>query len=474
MSAKAVRRHPLRPAALALAVLGLLPGHTGPAAASAAPAAESPPRALAPAPAHASAPAHACAHAAASSGASATAHASTFTFAGTLTDTFTGTLTDPSTDASAPVLRPDGDGQCTIPSEVIKGTPWSLRRVLLDQLWQHTRGEGVTVAVIDTGVDDRNPQLAGAVDARRGRDFIGAKGDGTFDPVGHGTKVAGIIAARPAKGTGFVGIAPGATILPIRQNDDRNRGRARTMALAIRHAVDRKARVINVSQDTTKPLEPDSELARAVRYAVERDVVVVASAGNGGADGRSRNTYPAALPGVLAVAASDRNNERAPFSQPGGFVGVAAPGVDMVSTVPVRGQCADDGTSFSAPYVAGVAALIRAKHPRWTNANVIAQIQQTAQRAGPGHDRFLGWGVVDPVKALTEDAGPITEPTPDAGPATGRDQRIVPVELTDGEPPQERRERIAVYVVGGGLVTGTLLVAGSVTVRDRRRRSPAA
>lgn len=453
MSAKAVRRHPLRPVALALAVLGLLPGHTGPAA-------ESPPRALASAPAHA----------AASTGASATAHASAFTFA----DPFAGTLTDPSADASAPVPRPDGDGQCTIPSEVIKGTPWSLQRVLLDQLWRHTRGEGVTVAVIDTGVDDRNPQLAGAVDARRGRDFIGAEGDGTFDPVGHGTKVAGIIAARPAKGTGFVGIAPGARILPIRQNDDRNRGRARTMALAIRHAVDRKARVINVSQDTTKPLEPDSELARAVRYAVERDVVVVASAGNGGADGRSRNTYPAALPGVLAVAASDRNNERAPFSQPGGFVGVAAPGVDMVSTVPVRGQCADDGTSFSAPYVAGVAALIRAKHPRWTNANVIAQIQQTARRAGPGHDRFLGWGVVDPVRALTEDAGPITEPTPDAGPATGRDQRIVPAELTVGETPQERRQRIAVYV-GGGLVTVTLLVAGSVTVRDRRRRrSPGA
>lgn len=373
----------------------------------------------------------------------------------------------PQTASSSVATQANADGQCTIPSDVVKGTPWSLKRVLLDQLWQDTKGKGVTVAVIDTGVDDKHPQLVGAVDAKLGRDFISKKGDGTLDPVGHGTKVAGIIAARPVEGTGFVGIAPEATIMPIRQNDDKDSGKADTMALAIKYAVDKGARVINISQDTTKPLAPDSKLALAVKDAIDHDVVVVASAGNRGADGKLRNTYPAALPGVLAVGASDRNNERAPFSQPGEFVSVAAPGVDMVSTVPGRGHCVDNGTSFSAPYVSGVAALIRAKHPTWTYGNVIAQIQQTAQRLGLGHDRFIGWGVIDPVKALTEDDKPITEPTPDTRRPQG--QQVVPVKLTVGETPQERKERIAMYFLGGGVVTVTLLIGGSITLRDWRR-----
>lgn len=315
-------------------------------------------------------------------------------------------------------LRLAGSGSCTFPSEQqFKARPWPLQRVLLDELWQGTRkGKGVRVAVIDTGVDDDNPQLTDAVDKAAGLDLLtkGKGGDPTHDEVGHGTKVAGIIAARPAEGTGFVGLAPGATVIPVRQNDADSSGDSDSMAAAIRHAVAKGADVVNISQDTTKPLAATSELAEAVREALAQGVVVVASAGNDGLDGKTKDTYPAAFEGVLAVASSDRNNERAAFSQPGDFVGVAAPGVDIVSTVPGGGQCTDSGTSFSAPFVAGVAVLLKEKYPDWTPAQIVTRIEQTAERSVNGHDDFVGWGVVDPVRAVQEaDSGrPPSSPTP--------------------------------------------------------------
>ncbi|MDJ0342334.1 type VII secretion-associated serine protease mycosin [Streptomyces sp. H10-C2] len=397
----------------------------------------------------------------------------------------------------------EGSGECTFPmAKQIQGLPWALQRVVFDELWQDTKGKGVRVAVIDTGVDDANPQLSSAVDRAAGTDLLphpedkpqdpameaskskgktktkgdakvpvrSGDGDGTTDPVGHGTKVAGIIAARPRVGTGFVGLAPEATIIPIRQNDDKGSGTAATMAAAIRHAIQKDARVINISQDTVKPLRADSDLALAVREALNRDIVVVASAGNDGLAGEVKMTYPAAYPGVLAVAASDRNDERAPFSQTGSFVGVAAPGVDMVSTVPKGGQCVDNGTSFSAPYVAGVAALIRAKHPRWTQAQVVAQIEQTAERPIKGRDDFIGWGVVDPVRALNEDEHPVSIPTPDHAVSDGP-VGPEPMALHLGETRQERITRISTYVLTGTGVLIAVIAGCAVVLRDRRRRS---
>ncbi|WP_030693276.1 type VII secretion-associated serine protease mycosin [Streptomyces globisporus] len=380
----------------------------------------------------------------------------------------------------------DGSGECTFPmKKQIEGTPWPLQRVLLDELWQDTKGKGVRVAVIDTGVDDVNPQLRTAVDAKAGKDYLKpdkknpsygdenrGKTDGTVDEVGHGTKVAGIIAARPRKGTGFVGLAPEATVIPIRQNDEKNSGKSDTMAQAIDYAVLKGAQVINISQDTTQPLGPDSPMAKAVARAVEKDVVVVASAGNDGMDGALKKTYPAAFPGVLAVASSDRNNERAAFSQSGPMVGVAAPGVDIVSTVPGGGQCVDNGTSFSAPYVAGVAVLLRAKYPEWSAAQVVARIEQTAVRSINGRDDHVGWGVVDPVRALADLPGtPASSPVPDPGPP--KPPAPEPARLTLSETPQERSERLATYALGiGGVLVA--VVAGTATViRDSRRRREA-
>ncbi|MFD3530954.1 type VII secretion-associated serine protease mycosin [Streptomyces sp. NPDC058664] len=380
-----------------------------------------------------------------------------------------------------PVL--DGSGECTFPmKKQIEGTPWPLQRVLLDELWQDTKGKGVRVAVIDTGVDDVNPQLRSAVDAKAGKDYLKpdkenpgfgdekrGKTDGTVDDVGHGTKVAGIIAARPRAGTGFVGLAPEATIIPIRQNDEKNSGKSDTMALAIDHAVAKGAHVINISQDTTQALGPDSPMAKAVARAIAAKVVVVASAGNDGMDGKLKNTYPAAFPGVLAVASSDRNNERAVFSQSGTFVGVAAPGVDIVSTVPGGGQCVDNGTSFSAPYVAGVAALLRAKYPEWTAAQIVTRIEQTAVRSVNGRDNHVGWGVVDPVRALADAPGtPPSSPTAD--PAPPKPPAPEPARLALSETPQERSERLATYTLGIGVVLVAVVAGTATVIRDSRRR----
>lgn len=400
--------------------------------------------------------------------------------------TLTGLLAAPAA-AVAPGPEPwalDGSGECTFPmKKQIEGTPWPLQRVLLDELWQHTKGKGVRVAVIDTGVDDVNPQLREAVDAKAGKDFLKpdpknpgfgdekrGKTDGTVDDVGHGTKVAGIIAARPRKGTGFVGLAPEATIIPIRQNDEKNSGKSDTMAKAIDWAVAKGADVINISQDTTQRLDTDSDMGVSIAKAIEKKIVVVASAGNDGMDGKFKKTYPAAFPGVLAVASSDRNNERAAFSQAGPMVGVAAPGVDMVSTVPGGGQCVDNGTSFSAPYVAGVAALLKARYPDWSAAQIVARIEQTAIRSINGRDGYVGWGVVDPVKALADapPGTPPSAPTPDPGPP--KPPAPEPARLALSETPQERSERLATYALGIGGVLVAVVAGTAIVIRDSRRR----
>ncbi|KPI33769.1 Type VII secretion system peptidase S8A, mycosin-1 [Actinobacteria bacterium OV450] len=375
----------------------------------------------------------------------------------------------------APALDLAGGGECTFPmKKQIADRPWALQRLLLDALWSQTKGKDksgkpVRVAVIDTGVDRANPQLSGAIDVGAGKDLIDPKGgDGTTDTVGHGTKVAGLIAARPQDGTGFVGLAPDAVIIPVRQNDGQGKGNAQSLGAAIDHAVAKGAQVINISQDTDVPLSADSELGKAVQRAVDAKVVVVASAGNDGMSGEKRKTYPAAFPGVLAVASSDRNNERAAFSQPGDFIAVAAPGVDMVSTVPGFGQCIDNGTSFSAPYVAGVAALLRAKHEDWTPQEIIWQIEGTAERSVNGRDDYVGWGVVDPVRAVTQDHERPKAPVPDPGPPPAAAPEAAALRMT--ETAQEREERYGTYALG---IAGVLIavIAGTATVvRDARRR----
>jgi subtilisin family serine protease len=146
----------------------------------------------------------------------------------------------------------------------------------------------------------------------------------------------------------------------------------------------------------------------------------------------------------------------------------------MVSTVPKGGQCIDNGTSFAAPYVAGVVALVRSKYPKWTPAQVIARIEQTAQRTQSGHNDLIGWGVVDPVAALTSEDPPSDKATkdPQSTQIQSAGDSVIPGTLTIGETAEERNERYAIYVVGGGILIIAVVVGSGIAMRDWRRKHP--
>ncbi|MFI5657853.1 type VII secretion-associated serine protease mycosin [Streptomyces sp. NPDC051684] len=379
---------------------------------------------------------------------------------------------------ATPAVADDGtqlaSTDCQFGGNVIKGTPWSLQRVIPEQLWEGTslQGAGVTVAVIDTGVDTKNEQLAGKV--LGGKSF--AKGKATTDGVGHGTKVAGIIAASPISGSGFHGLAPDAKILPLQTSTAEEGGNLATMIDAINAAVSADVDVINISQGTTANVSKLAPLQAAVNRAEAKGILIVASAGNSGSSGKASDTYPAALPNpnVLSVAASDRNNERAPFSTPNKHVDLAAPGVDMVSTVPQGGQCVDQGTSFAAPYAAGVAALLKQKHSKWTPEQIIWHLEDTASRSHAYRDNNIGWGVIDPVAAIKDETPPaqqITNKDLQGSTAAGPGgEKITAAKLTLGETPAERNSRYGTYLVIGGGIGLAVIAAGAMARRDWLRR----
>ncbi|MCK7625624.1 S8 family serine peptidase [Streptomyces sp. RS10V-4] len=385
-----------------------------------------------------------------------------------------------STAAAAPAVADDNtplqSGECKFGTDDIKETPWSLQRLLTNQMWASGQGEGIRVAVIDTGIDAGNKQLQDAIEGP-GKSYVSGKP--TQDRVGHGTKVAGIIAARRVASSGFYGIAPKAKVIPFQQTSDEKAGTADTLAKAIDDAVAAKVDVINISQGTAASEDRLPTLKAAVKRAQDSNILIVASAGNSGASGEEKNIYPAAFSeefdNVLAVAASDRNNERAPFSQAGSFVGIAAPGVDMVSTVPLGGNCVDQGTSFSAPYATGAAALLIAKHRHdkqaWGPQQIIWHLEQTADRVRRGRDNNIGWGVVNPVAALNDDTRPLAPPVPDKPSGVADGSNILPAVATLGETTEERRARIALYIVGGGLLAVAAVVGSSVALRDWRRKT---
>ncbi|MFG2892887.1 type VII secretion-associated serine protease mycosin [Streptomyces sp. NPDC048248] len=375
--------------------------------------------------------------------------------------------------ATADENVPLNSGECKFNTNDIKETPWSLQRLLTNQMWASGKGEGIRVGVIDTGIDAGNQQLEKAI-GPGGKSLV--KGKETVDKVGHGTKVAGIIAARPKSGSGFFGIAPGAKVIPFQQTTEEKPGTADSLARAIDAALAAGVDIINISQGTGAKRSQLPTLAHAIKKAENAGVLVVASAGNGGADGSEKDMFPAAFTeytNVLAVAASDRNNERAPFSQSGPFVDIAAPGVDMVSTVPDGGNCVDQGTSFSAPYVAGTAALLMQKHKAedWSPEEVIWHLEQTAQRVSQEHNDYIGWGVVDPVAALNDDTRPTGRPQPNKDNNAGEGIKIQSSVIPLGETTEDRRARIAIYIMGGGLLAVGLVVGSAVALRDWRRKS---
>ncbi|MEB3330496.1 MAG: S8 family peptidase [Candidatus Sericytochromatia bacterium] len=255
-----------------------------------------------------------------------------------------------------------------------------------------------TIAIVDTGVDHRHPDLASR-DGRtsrvvKGEDFVNLDGD-PMDRNGHGTHCAGIAAATARNATGIVGQAPGVTILAVRVLGDNGAGSDAAVAAGIIHATDRGAGVISLSLGGPEPVKVIDD---AVQYARARGVLLVAAMGN---EGKERRSYPAANAGVLAVGATTAEDQLAAFSNTGPWIGLVAPGADILSTLPGGRYGLKSGTSMATPCVAGVAALVRDRRPGWSPDAVRAHLEQTAEDLGPpGFDARFGHGRLNAGRAL--------------------------------------------------------------------------
>ncbi|WP_406732672.1 type VII secretion-associated serine protease mycosin [Streptomyces sp. NBC_01794] len=296
-------------------------------------------------------------------------------------------------------------------ADAIRAQQWALDAMRTDRAWDITKGSGITVAVLDTGVDDSHPDLAGTV--LPGKDFIGFGAQrGSRAWARHGTAMAGIIAAHghgSGREDGVIGIAPEAKILPVRvilEGTDKARDKARSsrgtaLAQGIRWAADQGADVINLSLgDDSESAHPEAGEDAAVQYALAKGSVVVASAGNGGEKG-DHISYPAAYPGVIAVTAVDRFGTHAAFSTRRWYATVSAPGVDIVIADPDRKYYQGWGTSAASGFVSGAVALVRAAHPGLAPAQIKKLLTDTA-RSGhkSARDDSKGYGMVDPVAAI--------------------------------------------------------------------------
>jgi membrane-anchored mycosin MYCP len=423
------------------------------------------------------------------------------------------------TDSGAPDKTYVLTKQCVSRDQTTNGQiqerPWGQTYLQLDQAQKIVQadtggmGRGIKVAVIDTGVTP-HPYLT----VVGGGDYVHSD-NGLQDCDGHGTEVAGIIAAHPPANIGFKGVAPDATIVSIRQSSQNygvqsqqsgsssgsrqqgdGAGDLQTLAEAVEHAVHRgDISVINMSIDSCRPAggsitQQEREIQAAVHDAVEHNIVVVAAAGNT-SDSCKQNSQPdpdsptsIVTPpwfsdDVLSVAAIQQDGSVAPFSMTGPWVSVAAPGTDITSldpssppTTALANQVVEggqsgpiQGTSFAAPYVAGLAALVRAEFPNLTARQVMTRIEETAQHPGApgGHDQYIGYGVIDPVAALTA----IVPSEEGIAPATA-------VQLPSGLPPASHKDWapmvVALVGTGGGLV---VLLITMFVMRTIRRNRPA-
>jgi membrane-anchored mycosin MYCP len=306
-------------------------------------------------------------------------------------------------------------------ADTLRAKQWWLEALHIDQAQAIATGAGVVVAVVDTGVQADHPDLAGQVLPGADLDFSGNDDKGLVDASGHGTAVAGLIAALGGGPDHALGLAPGAKILPVKVLIQGDQGNS-NLADGIIWAADHGAKIINVSDGG-----PDNRrITEAVRHALGKGALVVAATGN---DGRSV-VSPASLPGVVAVGATDRTGALAAFSARGPGVVLVAPGTDIVSTFNhgADGRAGGynlpaTGTSFSAPIVAGAAALVWSKFPQLSAADVVNRLIRTADDTGPaGRDYQTGFGELNVVRALTADVPTVTaNPLGTPAPVDGED-----------------------------------------------------
>jgi type VII secretion-associated serine protease mycosin len=339
----------------------------------------------------------------------------------------------------------------------VRDKQWYLSSLKISQVHAITEGAGVTVAVVDTGVE-AHPDLRDNL--LRGTDVLpGASDNGQVDHSGHGTAMAGIIAAHgKSPGDGLLGIAPKAKILPVKDEKPGNIGGSAVIGTGIAWAAEHGAKVINVSLSTG----PSLSLSSAIATAAAKDSVVVAASGN-----KSRFLQfgnPAAMPGVLAVGSTDRSGKPASFTVTGPQMQICAPGVD-IETGRLKGSYAvSSGTSESTAVVSGAVALVRAKFPQLSAQEVIHRLTATATDVGkPGRDDECGYGELNIVKALTADVPPLAA-TPSAGASSAAPTPTAPVAAPDTDPAGNSTPLIA------GVVAAVLLVGGLVAFLVVRRR----
>lgn len=293
------------------------------------------------------------------------------------------------------------------PNDPLLPRQWAFDRLAFGQAWKHEAGASspVLVAVVDSGIETTHPDLEGRLVP--GRDFV-THDNAPDDTNGHGTGVSGVIAANTDNREGVAGMSWGANVMPLQACGESGSCSMFAVTQAVAWAAAHDAHVVNLSLGGAIPSCPRA-LQAAAAFADARGTLLVAASGNSAQQGNPIS-YPAACDGFMAVGATDAVDAWAPFSSYGPHVSVSAPGVAVMTswsseTSPEtsRGYAMVDGTSFAAPHVAGLAALLFSRHPDWTPAQVRARIEQTALDLGPeGRDPWFGHGRIDLTKALSE------------------------------------------------------------------------
>ncbi|MFE9948687.1 type VII secretion-associated serine protease mycosin [Streptomyces sp. NPDC005531] len=381
-------------------------------------------------------------------------------------------------------------------ADSVRSMQWHLDAMKAEEMWATSTGDGVTVAVIDSGVDSTNPDLAGQV--LKGLNLEhSVSGDEFKDYNGHGTAMAAIIAGtgKSRDGDGAFGLAPGAKILPIRMfNPTKTANQASAdrkfntdAPTAIRYAVDHGAKIVNISLGHETGSQ---QLTDAVKYALDKDSLIFAAVGNSG-DKANMVEYPAGTPGVVGVSAIGKDLRRTDESQYGGQVDLSAPGEDVVyACAGETGVCRGHGTSDATAIASASAALIWSKHPDWTNNQVLRVMLNTAGGPTSGAERtdYIGYGVVRPRIALKTpgDPGPAGEyPLPDLAAAESAQPSAKPSQAT-GSSESDDKPVTAAPASGTDSNTGlrialgigvAALVGAAVTalaIRSRRRKAAAA
>ncbi|MET9884811.1 type VII secretion-associated serine protease mycosin [Streptomyces sp. NPDC006430] len=366
-------------------------------------------------------------------------------------------------------------------AETIRSKQWHLDAMKADDIWKISKGKGVTVAVIDTGVA-RIPELEGRV--LPGKNFAAPsyEGDERTDYGHHGTSMAAIIAGNgkgPGGADSAFGLAPDAKILPLRIDRGGDGGPIfKSMIEAIRYAADSDAKILNISivGDGTS-----EDLSKAVRYALGKGKLIFAGAGNDG-DTSNEIYYPAATPGVVGVAAVDPDGAATKESQHNAFVDLSAPGVNIVTGCDGgTGLCNSHGTSDATALASASAALLWSAHPDWTNNQVLRVLLNTAGKPeGVPRNDYVGYGVVRPRIAVPNpgDPGPADVfPLPDLAAADAKNSPAPSVSTggkkpESGAPQAEAKEDGSSPVLWIGLGLGAcVLIGGAVVAVVVRRRN---